>query len=253
MTEKNKNYEIIKGTLKSEQSLQMFAEVFGSPRQAHTYIASALLAIRNNDLLMDCTAGSVATSALRAATLRLSCDPGIGQAYLVPFKGKATLVIGYKGLKDLAIRTGKYRYLNVATVREGMIVEEDFLTGQHTIKGGPISQKAIGYLLYFELMNGFTKTFYMSVEEIHLHAQKYSKSYSRSDSPWKTNVEQMEKKTVLRLGLSRWGYFDPADMVAINQVDESDDENIVEGLIMADEDEPPQISEQQAMEELGFE
>ena len=81
--------------LRSPQMIERFAEVVGK-NNAGAYISSALLAVANNDALQKCRPDSIAVSALRAATLRLSCYPGIGEAYLVPFSGSATLVIGYK-------------------------------------------------------------------------------------------------------------------------------------------------------------
>jgi len=62
-----------------------------------------------------------------------------------------------------------------------------------------------------ELLNGFSKSLYMSVEELKDHAKKYSKSYGydlrsgRKSSVWSTNFDAMAKKTVLKLLLSKWG------------------------------------------------
>src|SRR4026208_373417 len=83
-----------------------FAQMMGE-RGASSYISSVLIAVADSNSLQKCTPVSVYTSALRAATLRLSVDPGVGQAYLVPFKGRATLIVGYKGLHDMAVRTNK--------------------------------------------------------------------------------------------------------------------------------------------------
>ncbi len=211
---------------RSDEMVQRFSEIVGNSRNAMAYISSVLIAVAANNKLQECSPQSIMVSAMRAATLRLSCDPSLGQAHLVPFKDKATLVVGYKGLKDMAIRTGRYRYLNVATVFEGQEVVEDQLKGIHSIEGlrNPGS-KPIGYMLYFELMDGYSKTFYMTVDEIMDHGKKYSKSFSFSDSPWKTHTEAMMKKTVLRLGLTKWGYFDPIDAMALRT---NDDENEAE-------------------------
>lgn len=220
------NYEVIKSTFRKPESIERFTEVLGSSRNANAYISSAIIAVANNQALQECEPLSVLTSAMRAASLRLSCDPATGQAWLVPFKGKATLVVGYKGLKDLALRTNKYRYLNVATIYDGQTVEEDQLRGIHKLIGFKSGPKArpIGYLLYMEFMSGYQKSFYMTVEEIHEHARKYSKSYGNETSPWKTATQQMEIKTVFRLGMSRYGYFDPNDAAALSEIE--DDEEV---------------------------
>jgi recombination protein RecT len=80
-------------------------EVLGSNNTAAAYISSVIIAVGASEALQQCTPKSIAVSALRAATLGLSVDPALGKAYLVPFKNEATLVVGYKGLIDLATRT----------------------------------------------------------------------------------------------------------------------------------------------------
>ncbi len=224
----NNKLAVIRNYMRKDEIMTRFVEVLGN-YQASAYVSSVMLAVGGSQALQECSMASIATSAMRAATLRLSCDPAIGQAYLVPFKGTATLVIGYKGLRDMAIRTGKYRHLHVAKIYEGEVVIEDRITGVHKIAGEKKSEKAAGWLFYMELFTGFAKSIYMTVEEIHAHAQKYSKSYNRPDSPWKTHTELMEKKTLLRLGISHWGYLDPYDLMTMNAVDEEEDKNTIDG------------------------
>ena len=60
------------------------------------------------------------------------------------------------------------------------------------------------------MIDGYSKALYMTKEEIHDHARRYSRGYEKRDGVWQTNAEAMEKKTVLRLLLTRWGYLDPA-------------------------------------------
>ncbi len=238
MTQENGNNKlaVIRNYLRKDEIMTRFSEVLGN-YQASAYVASVMLAVGSNRALQECSMTSIATSAMRAATLRLSCDPGIGQAYLVPFKGSATLVIGYKGLRDMGIRTGKYRYLHVAKIYEGETVIEDRVTGVHSIAGTKISDKAAGWLFYMELFTGYRKSVYMTIEEIHAHAKKYSKSYERPDSPWKTHTEMMEKKTLLRLGLSHWGYLDPYDLMVMSAVDDKEgSEDIVDGEFLRKDD-----------------
>lgn len=230
MTQENGNNKlaVIRNYMRKDEIMTRFAEILGN-YGASAYVSSVMLAVGNSKDLQACSMASIATSAMRAATLRLSCDPAIGQAYLVPFKGTATLVVGYKGLRDMAIRTGKYRHLNVAKIYEGEEVVEDRITGAHHIEGSKKSSKIIGWLWYMELFTGFTKSIYMSVEEIHAHAAKYSRSYNRPDSPWKTHTEMMEKKTLMRLGISHWGYLDPYDLMTLNSVDDAEEGNTIDG------------------------
>ena len=196
-----------------------FEEVMGN-REAAGYINSVAIAITNNQALQSCSNQSIFTSAMRAATLRLSVDPAMGEAYLMPFKDKATLVIGYKGLMKMALRTNKYRYINVGRVYEGEEIITDRITGFITLGGAATSKKTIGYIGAFELVAGYAKVIYMTVEEIHAHARKFSKSYDLPTSLWKVNPEAMERKTVLRILLTQWGYFDPSDARAVKEEEE---------------------------------
>ena len=230
MTDKSKAIvkkpmEKIQGYLESEVIKNRFATVLGEQGSA-SYISSVLLAVANKPELQVCTPVSIYVSALRAATMRLSVDESTGQAYLVPFKDKATLIIGWKGIYDMAIRTGKYRRIEVHKLYEGETFEQDRLTGKMSLGGGKKSNKTGGWLAIFEMYppkgqhDGMSAALYMSIDEIHAHAVKYSRGYDRKDGAWKTATEQMEKKTVLRLLLRTRGYLDPQDEAALTEIEE---------------------------------
>lgn len=210
---------------KSQEVVARFAEAVGK-NAAGSYIQSALLAVSQNPQLMSCTPQSIMSSALRAATIQLFCEPSLGHAYLVPFRSKngttATLIIGYKGLYQLALRTRQYRFIDVCPIFKGENVEAERLTGKVNITGSKESMEVIGWLGGFRMINGFEKFLYMTVEEIHTHGKRYSRGYDRPDGAWKTNPQEMEKKTVLRLLLSRYGYLDPKAMAVISTDDDSD-------------------------------
>lgn len=137
-------------------------------------------------------------------------NPSLGFSYIVPFKNQAQFQIGYKGIVQLALRTGQYKTINAGAVCEGQIQEIDFVTGE-IIRGEKISDEIVGYVAYFELLNGFHKSLYMTVDEIDEHAKKYSQSYNydlksgRKSSVWSSNFHAMACKTVLKLLLSKFG------------------------------------------------
>lgn len=115
-------------------------------------------------------------------------------------------------------------------------------------------------MLAFELMTGYAKTFYMTWDEIMAHAKRYSKSFGDARSPWTTETQKMARKTVLRLGLTMYGYFDPFDFMVLQQDEQAvnEDEELPApeeiGLIV-DEVEPEEVEKkdrQQILSELGF-
>jgi recombination protein RecT len=191
----------IRDFLLSEQSISRFSSMMSS-REARFYISSVLMAVAYSPSLMECSKDSILKCALRAASLELSCDEGLHQAQLVPYKKQAKLIIHYLGLVNLAQRTGKYRTINWGPVKEGMTVDFDILTGLYTITGRPNADNSptLGYFAYFEMINGYRKSEYMTVAEIHAHAKQWAPSYTNPDSAWNNpkKVPAMEQKTVVR-------------------------------------------------------
>lgn len=247
----------LKMALYSQNTLERFKKVVGT-QQAGPYISSVMIAAASNPKLLECTVASILTSAMRAATLHLSCDPSTGQAYLVPYGGKAVLIVGYKGLETLAVRTNWYRFINADKVYEGETAKVDRISGAITIEGSPTpDKKVIGWVASFESLKGFRKSIYMSVEEIHEHAERYSPSYHRKDSPWVTETWKMERKTIIRILLSTWGYMDPADLAAMSQSDEvelpeAEDEIEVEWEDFPDQMPRPSEAEINAAANMAF-
>ncbi len=128
------------------------------------------------------------------------------------------------------MRSGLYSTLNSGAVYEGQIKDVDFITGE-IIRGEKLSDKIVGYVSYMELLNGFRKSLYMTVEEIQAHAQKYSQSYAydlksgKKSSVWSTNFDAMAKKTVLKRLLSGFGIMSidqkGADLATALQADQA--------------------------------
>lgn len=198
--------------LRSVKIRNRFEDMLGE--NAGSFINSVLTTVNSNDKLKVCSPASILSAASTAAALKLPIIPSLGLAYIVPYKVQggyqAAFQIGWKGFVQLAMRSGQYRRINGAKVYEGQIKEIDFVTGE-PIRGEKISDKLVGYIAYFELINGFRKTLYMTIEELKEHARKYSQSYAydlksgRRSSVWSTNFDAMAKKTVVKLLLSRYG------------------------------------------------
>ena len=213
--------------LQNMLSMESVREQFENALQenAGAFIASIIDLYGSDSYLRQCDPNAVITECLKAATLKLPINRQLGFAYVVPYsvKGKPTpqFQIGYKGYTQLAMRTGQYKHLNAGIIYEGCEVEHDYLTGDITISGSPTSDKAIGYFAYMALLNGFTKTVYMTKAEVEAHGKRYSASYNSPGSAWKTNFDDMAKKTMMRQLLSKWGYL-TTDMLSAFTADEDD-------------------------------
>ena len=186
---------------------------------------------RDNSYLQNCTPKSIVGAAVLAATYELEISPQFGQAFVVPYKDKtgswqAQFQLGWKGLYQLAIRTGKYQTIHAGRVFEGQIRDVDPFTG-NIIRGEKISNNVVGYIAYFKLLNGFESSIYMTVDEIKEHAANFSQSYAydirngKKTSVWSKNFDAMATKTVLKKLLVSRGILDTG-LGEILQADQSD-------------------------------
>lgn len=222
----NKNVEKLKSVLSADSVREQFENALNENSGA--FIASVIDLYGSDNYLQQCDPNAVVMECLKAATLKLPINKQLGFAYVVPYKGTPQFQLGYKGYIQLAMRTGQYKYLNAGIVYEGMEVKKDILTGRVEFAGEPKSDKAIGYFAYMELLNGFSKTLYMTKEEVINHAKRYSKSYGNKSSAWATNFDEMAMKTTTRLLLSKYGILS-TDMIAALTTDTVDDtETVVE-------------------------
>ena len=162
---------------------------------------------------------TVIQAALKAATFDLPIDQNLGYAYIVPFKNykkdlgtkkmEATFILGWKGMHQLALRTGAYKTINVVDIREGELkkynrlteeVDIDFIEDETEREQHPV----IGYVGYYRLVNGAEKTIYMSVKAIENHEKKFRKGEYQGKG-WRDDWDAMARKTVYRILIGKWG------------------------------------------------
>lgn len=190
----------------------------GDPKRAQRFIASISSAVAVNPALQECDAGTILSGALLGESLNLSPSPQLGQYYLVPFndskKGikNAQFVLGYKGYIQLAIRSGQYKKLSVAEIKEGELISWNPLEEEIELKlieddEVRANTPTMGYYAMFEYINGFRKALYWSKSKMENHAITYSKGYSakKGYTFWEKNFDEMAKKTMLRQLISKWG------------------------------------------------
>lgn len=168
------------------------------------FISSVLTVVSQNKLLQNVDMRTVLSAASIAASLDLPILPSLGRAWIVPYKGAAQFQIGYLGYVELAQRSGLYKSINVNTVYEGEVVKWNKFTEELTY-GEQEGDTAIGYCASFELLNGFRKVVYWTKDAVIKHAQRFSKSYHSSSSPWQSDFDAMAMKTVLAYTLRHWG------------------------------------------------
>lgn len=154
--------------------------------------------------LNECTPNSFLGAMMTAAQLGLEPNTPLGQAYLIPYmnKGKmeAQFQLGYKGLIDLAYRSGEVELVQAQCVYENdhFICKYGLNPELEHIPADNDRGELIKVYALFKTKTGGFGFEVMSVNDIKSHAKKYSKGFSSSFSPWTTNFEEMAKKTVLK-------------------------------------------------------
>ena len=161
-----------------------------------------LSALSTNAKLAETTPQSFLGAMMTAAQLGLEPNTPLGQAYLIPYRNHGVLEcqfqLGYKGLIDLAYRSGE-----VSTIQAHVVYENDEFEYELGLdpklrhvpaksdRGAPVFFYAV-----FRTKDGGYGFDVMSVDDVRAHARKYSKAFS--NGPWQTNFEEMAKKTVLK-------------------------------------------------------
>jgi recombination protein RecT len=185
-----------------------FTEILG--KSANAFVSSIISATKSNPSLAECEPDSVISSAVIAATLNLPIQSNLGFAHIVPYKKDGVPVaqfqMGYKGFIQLALRTAQYKTINASEIYEGELIKHDRITGDVELDTNKKkSNKVIGYVAYFKLLNGFEKMLYMTREQLESHGGKYSKSYANKYGRWQQDFDSMALKTVIKLLLSKYG------------------------------------------------
>lgn len=200
--------------LENTRTQEYLTNVLGEKKQ--TFVSNMVALVSSNKALSECDPSTIMFSCLKATALGLAIDPSLGLAWVLPYRDNknnttvATFQLGAKAYTQLALRTAQYKKINVRDVREGEIVGEDFVSGEMQFKKlEKDREKApiVGYVAMFELVNGFSKQLYMSIEEIDAHAKRFSQTYRKGYGLWadKDMRPKMAEKTVLKLLLSKWG------------------------------------------------
>lgn len=219
----------MKNLLANQGMQNLFADALKENKDR--FLASIIDLYNGDTYLQNCDPKEVAMEALKAATLNLPINKSLGYAYIVPYKNKGKLTpqfqIGYKGLIQMAQRSGQYKALNAGIMYEGMDVKRDYLRGTFEIIGEPTSDKVIGYFAYFELLNGYEKAIYMTKDEITDHAKRYSQAYGSDFSPWKKQFDEMAQKTVIKRLLSKYGVLTTEFEKAVISEEDKEVESVV--------------------------
>lgn len=273
--------------IQSDMYKKLINNTLGDPERSKRFIASISSAVATNQNLQQCEAGTILSAALLGESLNLSPSPQLGNYYLVPYKNNKTGIteaqfqLGWKGYYQLAIRSGQYIDLDVLEIKEGEYLGRDKQTGKQKFEfiedeEERLAKPTIGYLGYFELLNGYRKQIYMSKTEMEKHADTYSKAFNLADynklkagqipekdmwkysSYWYKDFDGMAFKTILRRLISKYGVMSiemqdayTKDMTVMRENGDYDYvDNPVEEASTVEENEPKEEKKVHKLEEV---
>lgn len=161
----------------------------------------AMTAVSNTPKLLECDQISFVAALMQSSQLGLEPNTGLGQAYLIPYGNKVQFQISYKGLIELATRSGQYKAIYAHEVYANDEFKYSYGLNKDLVHV-PSQQpegEPIGYYAVYHLKNGGYDFVYWTRERIDQHAKKFSMAVQKGyTSPWSTNYDSMAKKTVLK-------------------------------------------------------
>lgn len=159
----------------------------------------ALTAFSANPALQKCEPKSFIAAMMQSAQLGLEPNTPLGQAYLIPYGQNVQFQVGYKGMLELAQRSGKIKTIYAEEVYEND--EFDYEKGLHpNLKHKPLIKgdkgEVIGYYAVYHTVDGGYNFVFMSKQDVTNFAQSKSKTFK--NGPWQTDFDAMAKKTVIK-------------------------------------------------------
>ncbi|HEP2201278.1 TPA: recombinase RecT, partial [Streptococcus pyogenes] len=186
------------------------------------FAVSILSVLQGSQSLKSASNKSIYAAAMKAAVLNLPIEPSLGRAYLVPYKGQAQFQLGYKGLIELAQRSGQYKNINAGIVYKSQLISYNPLFEELILDFSKPQDEIVGYFAAFKLFNGFEKVSFWTVEKVTAHGKKFSKSFA--SGPWKTDFDAMAQKTILKDILSKYG---PLSVEMQKAIDEDNQDSTI--------------------------
>jgi recombination protein RecT len=194
----------------------------------------ALTTIRTNPNLQKCNPVSVLASIVQAAQLGL--EPGIlGHCYIIPYGNEAQFQIGYRGMIDLARRSGNIESIQAHEVYENDLFELEYGLSDHLkhvpwhLLGVTEPGNVRGAYMVAKFKDGGHQIHYMPIKEIEDHRKR---SKASKTGPWVSDFVEMCKKTVVR---SAWKWL-PISIEVMRQVEAKDEAITVDFTSVQDAD-----------------
>ena len=176
---------------------QQLAVALGDAMDPSRMIRLAVTAMHQSTDLQECSMVSIANSVMLAAQLRLEINTSLGHAWLIPYKQQATFQPGYRGLIELAHRSGSVHDVTAHLVYEKDQFDLEYGDAPRCYHKPALKDRGewMGAYCTVRYREGPANSLFMFRDEIEAVRDKASQSKNSEYSPWKKYPEEMIRKT----------------------------------------------------------
>jgi recombination protein RecT len=182
-----------------ERAAPSFAQVLPKHLSPDRLVRIVVASVARTPALLDCDQMSLLQAVMQAAELGLEPGSALGEAYLVPFKGKVTMIPGYRGLISLARRSGQIEDIEAHVVyardkfvhRKGTSACLDHEPSIEADRGEIVAVYALGWV------KGSTRPHVEVMTKADIDKVRQG-SQGRNMGPWTEHFGEMARKTVVR-------------------------------------------------------
>jgi recombination protein RecT len=189
----------LKGLLSEDNVKNQFALALPKHLSADRFARVAITALTRTPKLQDCTPESFMRCLLDLSALGI--EPDGRRAHLIPYGKECTLILDYKGIAELVMRSG-----TVTSIHADKVCEQD----QFVVNRGKIEQHVVDYkgargnayafYVIVTFKDGSEKCEVMTRDEVEGIRKR---SRAGNSGPWVSDFDEMAKKTVFRRA-SKW-------------------------------------------------
>lgn len=158
-----------------------------------------LTELRRTPKLLNCSTPSVLAAVMLSAQYGLEPGPS-GHVYLIPYGQECKWVLGYRGMIELARRSGQISTIQAYDVHEADKFDYEYGTSPQIIHKPALTNRGDVYAYYAvaTYKDGGSNFAVLSKDEIEERRERSASSKAGKGSPWNTDYDAMARKTTIR-------------------------------------------------------